>query len=224
MRIKKTVDDKTIHHVWDGSQQIIADVVDNEFYEANCYLRGTNLVATYNYQNGVKSGYTYYTQNAHGDVVNLTDETGVVTKSYTYDAFGVEQNIDNADDNAFRYCGEYYDKETVTIYLRARCYNPYNRRFVSRDSFASSNNDPLSLNLYLYFHNNHISGTDSTGYLMYAIYLQAIISIKIQPLKRAVLSGKQLGRTALSIFPKQHTIRRNARFCTLLFSFSCLFI
>ena len=72
----------------------------------------------------MKSGYTYYTQNAHGDVVNLTDETGAVTKSYTYDAFGVEQNIDDADDNAFRYCGEYYDSESGTIYLRARYYDP----------------------------------------------------------------------------------------------------
>ena len=51
LRIEKTVDDETIHHVWNGSQQIIADVVDGQFYEANCYLRGTNLVATYNYQN-----------------------------------------------------------------------------------------------------------------------------------------------------------------------------
>ena len=143
LRIKKTVDDKTIHHVWDGSQQIIADVVDNEFYEANCYLRGTNLVATYNYQNGVKSGYTYYTQNAHGDVVNLTDETGAVTKSYTYDAFGVEQNIDDADDNAFRYCGEYYDSESGTIYLRARYYDPAIGRFISRDSVTGENTDPL---------------------------------------------------------------------------------
>ena len=134
--------------------------------------------------------------------MNLTDSTGAITKSYKYDAFGVEQNIDDADDNAFRYCGEYFDAETGTIYLRARYYSPSTGRFISRDSFAGSNNDPLSLNLYTYFHNNHISGTDSTGYLMYAIYLQAIISIKIQPLKRAVLSGKQLGRTALFIFPQ----------------------
>lgn len=122
----------------------------------------------------MKSSYTYYTQNTHGNVVNLTDETGAVTKSYIYDAFGREQNIDDADINAFRYCGAYYDKKTVTIYLRARCYNPYNRRFVSRVSFASSNNDPLSLNLYIYCHNNPVSGTDSTDHLMYAIYLQAI--------------------------------------------------
>ena len=26
----------------------------------------------------MKSSYTYYTQNTHGDVVNLTDETGAV--------------------------------------------------------------------------------------------------------------------------------------------------
>ena len=167
LRIKKTVDDKTIHHVWDGSQQIIADVVDNEFYEANCYLRGTNLVATYNYQNGVKSGYTYYTQNAHGDVVNLTDETGAVTKSYTYDAFGVEQNIDDADDNAFRYCGEYYDSESGTIYLRARYYDPAIGRFISRDSVAGKNTDPLSLNLYTYCHNNPIIGTDPSGHWLH---------------------------------------------------------
>ena len=44
----------------------------------------------------MKSGYTYYTQNAHGDVVNLTDSTGAVTKSYTCDAFGIEKNIDDA--------------------------------------------------------------------------------------------------------------------------------
>ena len=87
LRLSKTVNGETTKHVWDGNKQIIADVVNGQYYEADCYLRGTNLVATYNYQNGAKSGYTYYTQNAHGDVVNLTDSTGLVTKSYTYDAF-----------------------------------------------------------------------------------------------------------------------------------------
>lgn len=56
----------------------------------------------------MKSSYTYYTQNTYGDVVNLTDEIGAVTKSYIYDAFGMEQNIDDTDTNSFRYCGAYY--------------------------------------------------------------------------------------------------------------------
>ena len=108
------------------------------------------------FTDGEKSGYTYFTQKAHGDVVNLTDATGAITKSYTYDAFGVEQNIDDADDNAFRYCGEYYDSESGTIYLRARYYDPAIGRFISRDSVTGKNADPLSLNQYTYFHNNSV--------------------------------------------------------------------
>ena len=47
--------------------------------------------------------------------MNLTDETGAVAKSYTYDAFGVEINPDTGDVNVFRFCGEYFDTETGTI-------------------------------------------------------------------------------------------------------------
>ncbi len=165
LRYEKTVDGQTINHVWDGSKQIIADVIDNQFYEADCYIRGTNLVAKYNYRNGDKSEYTYYTQNAHGDVVNLTDKDGKVTKKYTYDAFGVEKNIDKNDTNAFRYCGEYYDTETGTIYLRARYYNPTTGRFISRDSFAGRKSDPLSLNLYTYCRNNPLRYVDPSGHI-----------------------------------------------------------
>ena len=159
----KFINRQTINHVWDGSQQIVADIVDSQFYEANCYIRGTNLVAKYSFFNGTKSEYTYYTQNAHGDVVNLTDAEGNVTKTYTYDAFGVEKNIDASDTNAFRYCGEYYDAETGTIYLRARYYNPSIGRFISRDSFAGKKSDPLSLNLYTYCANNPIVYIDPSG-------------------------------------------------------------
>ena len=164
LRYEKTVNGETINHVWDGNQQIVADVIDNQFYEADCYIRGTNLVAKYNYWNGKKTEYTYYTQNAHGDVVNLTDKEGKVTKSYRYDAFGVEKNIDENDTNAFRYCGEYYDKETATVYLRARYYNPNTGRFISRDSYVGRRTDPLSLNLYTYCANNPVYFFDPSGY------------------------------------------------------------
>lgn len=144
------------------------------------------MLAGCEFVQAVKSDYTYYTQNAHGDVVNLTDNNGAVTKTYQYDAFGVEKNIDDADTNAFRYCGEYYDKETATIYLRARYYSPSTGRFISRDSFAGSNNDPLSLNLYTYCHNNPVSGTDSTGHFLDTFFDAAslafdIVSFCIEP-------------------------------------------
>ena len=164
LRYEKTVDDETVHHVWDGNQQIIADVVESQFYEANCYIRGTNLVATYHYQNGAKSDYTYYVQNAHGDVVNLTDADGAVTKTYHYDAFGVELAPTTGDVNVFRYCGEYFDTETGTVYLRARYYQAAIGRFTQRDSVTGELTDPLSLNLYTYCHNNPILYFDPSGH------------------------------------------------------------
>lgn len=84
--------------------------------------------------------------------------------SYTYGAFGVEKNISDSDTNAFRYCGEYFDSETGTIYLRARYYNPTTGRFISRDSYAGKNEDPLSLNRYTYCQNNPIFYFDPTGH------------------------------------------------------------
>ena len=165
LRTSKTVDGKTINHIWDGNKQIVVDMDDSDWYSAEVYVRGTNLLAKFSKQSGnVKTDYQYYTQNAHGDVVNLTDSTGAITKSYKYDAFGVEQNIDDSDSNAFRYCGEYYDSESGTIYLRARYYDPTIGRFISRDSYAGEINDPLSLNFYTYCENNPIYGIDPNGH------------------------------------------------------------
>lgn len=59
------------------------------------------MLAGCEFVQAVKSDYTYYTQNAHGDVVNLTDNNGAVTKAYQYDAFGVEKNIDDTDTTYF---------------------------------------------------------------------------------------------------------------------------
>ena len=66
--------------------------------------------------------------------MQLTDEDGEVTKTYVYDAFGVEKDPDSADPNPFRYCGEYFDRETGTYYLRARYYSPETGRFTQEDT------------------------------------------------------------------------------------------
>ena len=76
----------------------------------------------------------YYVTNGHGDVTNLTDTSGTVVKTYDYDAFGQEYSPSSGDTNPFRYCGEYFDKETESIYLRARYYNPVTGRFGQQDT------------------------------------------------------------------------------------------
>ena len=86
------------------------------------YVYGINLISSRDSGGNEK----FYLYNGLGDVVQLVDNTGTVIKEYSYDAFGNEKNPDPNDTNYFRYCGEYYDWETGTYYLRARYYNPKN--------------------------------------------------------------------------------------------------
>ena len=99
------------------------------------YLRGANLISRLD---GSKK--TYYLFNAHGDVTELVSDTGTVTHKYDYDAFGVEKKPDPLDGNPFRYCGEYYDGETKTYYLRARYYDPNIGRFTQQDTHWNTAN------------------------------------------------------------------------------------
>ena len=159
LRTSKTVNGNTISHIWDGDQ--IALELDGAGAVANKYVRGINLIYS---EDGAGANKRYSLFNGHGDVTGLTDATGNVIKSYEYDAFGVEKNPDPNDTNVFRYCGEYFDKETGTIYLRARYYDPGIGRFITEDSYWGKDNDPLSLNLYTYCGNNPIYYFDPSGH------------------------------------------------------------
>ena len=129
------------------------------------YVYGINLISSRDSSGNEK----YYLYNAHGDVVQLVNGSGVVVKSYSYDAFGVEYDINDNDVNPFRYAGQYFDKETGTIYLRARYFNPANGRFTQADTHWNTRNmiygdnpqkinerkDELGLNIYTYIPNNN---------------------------------------------------------------------
>jgi len=147
----------TVHH-WDG-QNIVKETVDGKVQ--NKYLRGINLIAL---QDGGE--LRYYLFNLHGDVVRLTDKSGAVVKEYDYDAFGNLQGNgkDKEDTNPFRYCGEYWDAETGTIYLRARYYNPRIGRFTQEDLVGAG------LNWYTYCENNPVNRIDPWGLDSYILY------------------------------------------------------
>ena len=70
----------------------------------------------------------------------MVSDSSAVTHKYDYDALGVEKNPDPLDANPFRYCGEYYDGETKTYYLRARYYDPNIGRFTQQDTHWNTAN------------------------------------------------------------------------------------
>ena len=148
LRMSKTVDGTTTSHIWDGTN-IAGDVTNGTVTK---YIRGIQLISS-----KTGSNESFYTYSAHGDVVQLTNGSGNITKQYSYDAFGVEQNRDVNDTNTFRYCGEYFDGETEGIYLRARYYSPVSGRFITEDPICDV------FNWYVYCESNPILLIDPSG-------------------------------------------------------------
>lgn len=173
LRDKKTVNGTAITHIWDGKH--MAMELSSQGAIVNSYLRGTNLISAED-GTGTENFYLY---NGHGDVVQLTNGVGTVTKTYDYDAFGVEMSPDSEDTNVIRYSGQYFDVETGTYYLQARYYDAAIGRFISADSYLGKDNDPLSLNLYTYCNNNPIMYVDEDGHfgIIAAILLGAAVSV-----------------------------------------------
>lgn len=159
LRTKKTVNGKETIYVWDGDQ-IVLELNANGKVKRR-YIRGNDLIYT---DEGEGTKKQYYVTDLHGNVVQLLDESGKIVKSYEYDAFGNEVDADKKDENPYRYCGEYYDKETESVYLRARYYQSGLGRFLTRDTYTGEENELLSLHLYTYCENDAVNAVDPSGH------------------------------------------------------------
>ena len=159
LRASKSVNGEKTTYVWDGDQIVME--LDAKGNVKKRYIRGQNLVYT---DKGVGTEKQYYTLDMHGSVVQLVNEDGSIARRYTYDAFGNEEKPDKKDDNPFRYCGEYYDKETDVLYLRARSYDAETGRFLTEDTYKGEDRDISSLNLYTYCKNDSVNMVDPTGH------------------------------------------------------------
>ena len=131
IRTAKVTFSTRTNYLLDGAN-VVGERLNGEYVS---YLRGANLIL----RTG-EDGTDFYLFNAHGDVTGLADSTGASTRAYDYDAFGVEKDPDPLDENPFRYCGEYFDRETETYYLRARYYDPTIGRFTQQDTHWTTAN------------------------------------------------------------------------------------
>ena len=149
LRTSKTVDGATTYYVYDG-ENIIAEISDSD---TTVYLRDNVGIISRTRGNAKE----YFVSNYRGDTTAVVNANSDILKSYEYDAFGNIKNPTSADDNPFRYCGEYFDDETGFVYLRNRYYDPSIGRFTTEDPAKSG------LNWYAYCENNPVKYIDPWG-------------------------------------------------------------
>ena len=81
----------------------------------------------------LRSGTNYYHYDGLGSTRALSNNSGVITDTYIYDAFGELLNQTGDTENNYLYTGEQYDPNLGFYYLRARYMNPGIGRFISMD-------------------------------------------------------------------------------------------
>jgi len=129
--------------------------------------------------------YLYHTDGL-GSITEVTDISGAIIASYTYDSFGKILARTGSLTNPYTYTAREYDNESGLYYYRARYYDPRIGRFLQPDPldmvmvilirqyypgspigrllYKYFLNNPQSVfNIYLYVNNNPIRRIDPLG-------------------------------------------------------------
>ena len=154
-RIQKSSPSFTSVFLYDGPEQI--EEIDNS----------SNVLARYTHGPGIdelfaesRSGTSsFYDQDGLGSVTSLSNSTGTLVNTYTYDSFGNITSSTGTVRNPFHYTGREFDAETGIDYYRARYYDPNIGRFVSEDPIRFRAGD----NFYEYVKSNPVAFKDGYG-------------------------------------------------------------
>ena len=166
LRVAKTVNGVTTRYLIDtnnptGYSQVVDELTSNQV--TRTYTYGHDLIS----ENQLISNQwtlSFYGYDGHGSTRFLTDSTGTITDTYTYDAFGNLINQTGSTPNDYLYSGEQYDSNLGFYYLRARYLNPSSGRFWIQDTDEGLAESPRSLHKYVYGVNNPVSLIDPSGH------------------------------------------------------------
>ena len=82
----------------------------------------------------LRSGTTsYFHTDGLGSTTSLSNASGALAQTYTYDSFGKRVTSSGSLTNPFQYTSRELDSETSLYYFRARYFDPNIGRFISED-------------------------------------------------------------------------------------------
>jgi RHS repeat-associated protein len=102
---------------------------------------------------------SYYQADGLGSISSLSNTTGALGQTYSFDSFGKQTASSGSITNPFQYTAREFDSETGLYFYRARYYDPNGGRFISEDPLKSA----VRLNRYKYVNNSPNILADPTG-------------------------------------------------------------
>lgn len=151
LRMSKTVSGTTTQQTWGASGRLPVVLVDG----TTNYIYGVGGLPV---EQVSGSTTLYYHQDQLGSTRALTDASGSVVGTYTYDPYGKPTASTGTATTALGFASQYTDAESGLIYLRNRHYDPSTAQFLTRDPAVATTREP-----YSYVAGNPLNGTDPSG-------------------------------------------------------------
>src|SRR6266704_2212770 len=150
-RVSKTIGGTT-QYVYDGANPV--QEISGTTASANLLTGGVDEY----FQRTDSAGTRNFLTDALGSTLALTDSTGAVQTSYTFEPFGNTAVSGATTTNTFAYTGRELDATGLYFY-RARYYSPTLQRFISEDPIGLHG----GINVYTYVGNSPANGNDPLG-------------------------------------------------------------
>ena len=180
-RIAKIEGSNTTKYVLDlrgDMSRVLAETDENGTIQAY-YVYGLGLISRIT----PDESRHFYHYNNRGNTIALTDASGDVTDSYTYDEYGKLLESTGSTENPFKFVGRYgvMDEGNDLYFMRARFYDAEVGRFLNEDPLGFGGGD---WNLHAYVGGNPVIGIDPEG----LAWQTTIIKFGYKPAKKFIES------------------------------------
>ncbi len=186
----------TTNYLFDGMEAVQEKVGTNA---PTYYTRGLGdqLIS----RRGGGYALKYYHHDSIGSVLALTNNTGDLTDTYSYTAFGGVRARTGTDAQPYQYVRNFYDANSKLHDFHARAYDSSVGRFTSKDPVADLATMPQSLNPYSYGYNGPLVYPDQNGECPICVVGAAAGYLAKNALQSALRTSLRLDTSRASLLP-----------------------